>query len=157
MRRLGHPRIFFKLTRYLLGMAGDHISVKWHGKREEHRYGVSPDQLDRIESAGGNVGFNFQIAQFLLTLAFSFFATLMLSPPAPGTKRTVFVSIVVFGFLLGPIFALKWYLDRGAFGKIIREIRELPEIGPVGEEGKELKPADLAELPPTEPPRENQP
>jgi hypothetical protein len=129
-------------------MANDQISIKRHGRSEEHRYDVSPDQLDRMERAGGDVGINFQVAQFLLTLSFSFLATLILSPPASGTTaKSVFVSIVFWGFVLGLIFGIKWYRDRGAFADIIREIRELPEIGPLGDERQELRRSELDNLP----------
>ena len=129
------------------GMASDHISIRRHGKREIITYDVTPDQLDRMESAGADLGFNFHIALFLLTLAFSFLAALILSPPPPGIRQTIFISITVLGFLFGPIFAYKWSKDRGAHSRIFREIREQPEIGPLGDEKRELQRADLDHLP----------
>ena len=110
---------------------------------------LSPDQLDRLERAGGDVGFNFQIAQFLITLSLSFLATLILSPPRPKEqKRTVFHEvIVVVGAILGPIFGIKCFQDRGAFQRVVNEIRELPEIGPLGDETQQPRPAELDQLP----------
>jgi hypothetical protein len=130
-----------------LGMIGDQISIRRHGKRELVTYDVTPEQLDRMESAGAELGFNFHIALTLLTLAFSFLTTLIASPPPPGIVQTVFVSITVLGFLLGLIFGSKWLKDRGAHSRIFREIREQPEIGPLGDERKELQRSELDNLP----------
>ena len=128
-------------------MFDDHISVRRHGRREIVTYDVTPDQLDRLERAGAELGFNFHIALTLLTLAFSFLTSLILSPPSNGTVETIFVSITVLGFILGLIFGLKWYKDRDTNSAIFREIREQPEIGPLGDERQELQRADLNRLP----------
>ncbi len=128
-------------------MAGDQISIRRHGKREIIYYDVTPDQLDRMESAGADLGSNFHIALTLLTVAFSFLTTLIVSPPPPGIKQIIFVSLTVLGFLFGPIFGYKWFKNRGAHSKIFREIREQPEIGPLGDEQQELRRSDLDNLP----------
>jgi hypothetical protein len=127
-------------------MLDDHISVRRHGRREIITYDVTPDQLDRLEKAGTELGFNFHIALTLLTLAISFLTGLILSPPTNETTKTVFVSITVAGFILGIIFGIKWYGDRDAHSAIFREIRAQPEIGPLGDETHEVKRTDLNRL-----------
>jgi hypothetical protein len=128
-------------------MGGDQISVRRHGRREIITYDVTPDQLDRMERAGADLGFNFHIALFLLTLAISFLTSLVLTPPTPGIVQTVFIVITVLGFLFGPIFGYKWLKDRKAHASIFREVREQPEIGPLGDEKQELRPSELHALP----------
>jgi hypothetical protein len=128
-------------------MDNEHIAIRRHGRREEHRYDVSPDQLDRLERSGGDIGFNFQVAQFLITIAATFLVSLLTNPPSSQTTKFVFIVFVVLGFLFGPIFGLMWLKERGAFRRIIREVRELPEIGPLGDQSKELRPAELDQLP----------
>lgn len=128
-------------------MSDDHISIRRHGRREIVTYDVTPDQLDRIESAGSDLGFNFHIALTLLTLGLSFLTTLIVSPPPAGMVQIVFVSITILGLLLGLIFGCKWFKDRGAHLSIFREIREQPEIGPLGDEKQELQRSDLDHLP----------
>jgi hypothetical protein len=129
-------------------MDPDHIKVRRHGSRELIWYEVRPEQLSMLEKTGGDVGFDFQIAQFFLTLSLSFLASLILSPPPPGLRQSVFVSIVVVGTVLWPIFSIRWYRGRGAFSKIVREIRDLPEVGPMGDEGHQIKPGDLVSMQP---------
>ena len=127
-------------------MANEYISVKRYGERETKRYDVSPDQIKRLKVSSGDIGLDFQVGQFLLTIAFSFLASL-LSTTFTGTPRIVFICLVVLGFLFGPIFLYKWYRGRGEFERVIREIEEQPELGPLGDESRQLRPAELTSLP----------
>lgn len=139
----------FALYRFLVRlfrMAEDHIAIKWHGKREEHRFGVSPDQLDRIERAGTDLGVNFQIAQFSLTVAFTSLLSLLFYPTPSETVKIVSICLIVSGFLLGLIFGVKWKSEGHALSKVIKEIRELPEIGPLGDNKQQLQPSDFDHL-----------
>jgi hypothetical protein len=133
-------------------MESGNIPVRRHGLSHVETYDVTADELERIEREGSDVGFDFQISQFCLTVAISFFVGLILSPPPDSNPKTfiVFVVLVVVGVLVGFIFGIKWYKNRGAFSRTISRIKER-QIGPVGEEGKELKAGDLEKLTPSEP------
>lgn len=135
-----------------LSMGSANIPLRRHGLSHVETYDVTADELDRIESEGRDVGFDFQVALFCLTLAASFFVSLLLSPPPADKPKTfiVIAVIVVVGFLLGVIFLIKWLRSKKALSLTLRRIRER-QVGPVGEEGKELKPSDLANLPSVEP------
>jgi hypothetical protein len=124
------------------------IPVMRHGLSHVETYDVTSDELERIESEGADVGFDFHIGLFCLTMATSFLIGLILSPPPPEKLKTfvVFVVIVVVGFLAGGIFAVKWFRSRRAFSETIRRIRERV-VGPLGEKGNEVRPAELEQLP----------
>ncbi len=128
-------------------MSDDYISHRRRGRREITTYEVTPEQLDRMESAGSELGFNFHIALTLLTLGVSFLIALIVSPPKPGIAQTVFVSLTILGFSLMLVFGGMWLKDRRAHSNIFREIREQPEIGPLGDEKQQLQRSDLDDLP----------
>jgi hypothetical protein len=142
----------YAIYRFLTGIfafrMNDRILLKRHGIAHVETYDVTADELDRLESEGGDVGFDFHICSFCLTLATSFLLGLILSPPPDNRPKlfVVLVVIVVVGFLMGAIFAVKWFRSRGAFSKTIRRIRDR-QIGPVGEKGNELAPSELGALP----------
>lgn len=129
-----------------------HIPIRRHGLSHVETYEITADELKRIEQEGSDVGFDFQIGQFCLTLAASFLIGLILSPPPDDHPKTfvVFTVLVVVGFLMGIIFGIKWFVSRRSFSFTIREIRER-QVGPIGEEGRELKPSELDQIPSTEP------
>jgi hypothetical protein len=127
-------------------MNTDHISIRRHGKLEVHSYDVNRDQLDRIERAGGDVGFNFHLAELFLTIFVTSLLGAFLSLPPEGIKRTISVAVIIVSFFLWPIFGFMWYRDRGAFSRIINEIRSYPEIGPIGDEKRELGIGELRSL-----------
>jgi hypothetical protein len=133
---------------FLRLMNPGHIPVRRHGLSHVETYEVTADELDRIESEGADVGFNFHIGLACLTTATSFLVVLFTSPPPDNQPKTfiVFVVIIVVGFLAGIIFAIKWFLARGAFAAVIRRIRER-QVGPLGEKGQELKLEQLEDLP----------
>jgi hypothetical protein len=106
------------------------------------------DELELLQKEGGDVGLDFQIAEFCLTLALSFLAGILFSPPPDTKPKTfiVFVVLVVVGFLGAVIFGIRWYRSRSSFALVIKRIRER-QMGPLGESGAELKPSQLEELP----------
>lgn len=138
-------------------MGSGHIPIRRHGLAHVETYDVTADELTNIEREGSDVGFDFQVAQFCLTLGASFLGGILISPPPPDRPQTFtfMVVVIVVGFLLGAIFGIKWFRARGAFSATIRRIRER-QVGPVGEEGKELRPSELAGLPATQPNLEGQ-
>lgn len=137
----------------VFAMDSGQIPIRRHGLSHVETYEVRADELKRLEEAGSDVGFDFQVAQFCLTLAAAFFIGLIAPPPNEQHIKMyiVFVVVVIVGVLLGLIFGIKWLRSRRAFSGVVQEIRER-QIGPVGAEGKELKATDLARLPSTEPP-----
>jgi hypothetical protein len=127
-------------------MQSEHIPIRRHRLSGLDICDVTTDELEAIEREGADVGLDFQIAQFCLTLALSFLASTLSSPPTSDRVYTVFVVIIVVSFALGIIFGIKWWKGRGEFSRLIQKIKDR-QIGPVGDEGKEIKPAELEDLP----------
>ena len=134
-------------------MDSGHIPIRRHGLSHVENYDVTSDEIDRIEAEGADVGFNFHIGLFCVTMAASILLGLVLSPPPDDKPKTflVLIVLVVVGFLVGGIFGLKWYIDRDSFSATIRRIRER-QVGPLGEKGGELGPSELQALPSEEEP-----
>jgi hypothetical protein len=126
-------------------MNNEHIPVRRHRLTGLDVCDVTTDELDAIERQASDVGLDFQIAVFCLTLSLSFFATLLTVKIESMKVFTVFVVIVTAGLLIGSAFGIKWYKNRGSLRKLIQKIRDR-QIGPVGEEGKELKPSSLGDI-----------
>jgi hypothetical protein len=111
---------------------------------------VTADELDAIERLAGNVGQDFQFGSFFLTEATAFLVALLTTTPSKPWIGTLFLILVVVGFMLSFIFAIRWYKGRSEFVIVLQKIRDRP-IGPVGSEGHELKAAELANLTSVEP------
>lgn len=131
-----------------LRMSNGHIPVRRHGIAHVEMYDVTADELDRIERESSDVGLDFQISLFCLTLGCSFLIALIFSPPPTNAIKTfiVFVILTSIGFLMGFIFFIKWFRGRRTFSSTLQKIRER-QIGPVGEKGRELQPSELQALP----------
>ena len=127
-------------------MPNEHIPIRRHRLSGLDVCDVTTDELDAIERVAGDLGLDFQIAQFSFTIALSFLASTLSNPPQSDRVYIVFVVLIVVGFALGSIFGFKWWKGRDAFSRLIQKIRER-QIGPVGDEGKQIKPAELEELP----------
>ena len=140
----------YALYRLFRFMNPEHIAVRRHRLPGLDICDITIDELDAIESVGSNLGLDFQISQFCLTVALSFLASTLSSPPKEDRVYIVFVVVIVVGFALGLIFGIKWSRDREAFSKLIQKVRDR-QVGPVGEEGKELKVSELQNLKPSEP------
>lgn len=121
------------------------IPIRRHGIGHVEAYDVTVEELERLEKEGSDVGFDFQISLFCITMATSFLIALILSPPT-GKTFDVFVLLVIVGLLVGLIFGIKWFRGRGARSLTIKKIKER-QIIPFGEEGEELKPSQLEDLP----------
>jgi hypothetical protein len=129
-------------------MNDDRISLLRHGRRQLEVYEVTSDQLDRMERAGTELGYNFHIGLLCIAIFIANIVNLVLSPPPPpGMKQTVFVVITVVSFALGAIYSIKWLRERGVHSDVFREVRNQPEIGPLGDETHEVRSTELAHLP----------
>lgn len=128
----------------------DHIPLRRHGIEHVETYDVTSDELERIERECADVGSDFQIAQFCLTIAISFFVALLTTTITSSRIFDTFVVIVCTGTILGLAFGVRWLRSRAILGGTIKKIKGR-QIGPAGEEGREIKATDLAQLPSTEP------
>ena len=72
-----------------------HIPILRHGLHHLETYEITADELNRIEREGGDIGFDFQIAQFCLTIAASFLANLLISPPPDNRPKTFTVTWIM--------------------------------------------------------------
>ena len=140
----------YRFLRYILG--SDHIPVYRHGLSHIETYEVLEEDLARLESEGSDVGFDFQIAQACFTVAVSILVTLVTNPPPDANQKTftVFVVVVVVGFLGAFVFGFKWYKNRNAFSRTLQKIRD-QRVGPVGVASKELRLSELAQMPAQQP------
>jgi hypothetical protein len=126
----------------------DHISLRRHGRRQLDTFEVTPDQLDRLERSGAELGFSFHVALFFVAVFLANITNLLLAaPPPPGLNQTIFTVITVVSLVMGVIFGIISYRGRGVRSRIFREIREQPEIGPLGDETHPVRSAELAHLP----------
>ncbi len=122
----------YRLILRLMG-SGEHIPIRRHRLMGLDVCDVTTDELDDIERETGDLGLDFQISQFCLTTAIAFLAATLSNPPISERVYTVFVVMIVIGFAIGLIFALKWWRGRGAFSRLIQKIRDR-QVGPIGDD-----------------------
>jgi len=136
-------------TEILFFVANDQITAKRHRVEHVDVYEVFGDELDRIETEATSVGTDLQFALFWLPIAITLTVTLSLTSIQSQKVYVSFFSLTVISYALGIYFAIRWWLCRGVFKRLLAKIRDR-QVGPVGEEGKEVK--NLTELPSAEPP-----
>jgi hypothetical protein len=137
----------YRLFAKIFGVSvSDQIPLKRHGLDHVETYDVTAEQLERLEKECGDVGTDFQMAQFCFTLASSFFIALLTTKIESPKTFMVFVIVVIVGFIFALFFTTRWIRSRGGLTSTIKKIKSL-QIGPVGEEGKEIRAEDLADLP----------
>jgi len=127
-------------------MSEDHIRIRRHSISQVESYEIFEQDLDAIEREGGNVGLDFQVALFCLTLAVSFLTALLTTTVGSIRVYDTFVILISVGTVLGVVFGIKWFRSRGAFSAILQRIRER-QIGPIGDEEHPLRPSEVAQLP----------
>jgi hypothetical protein len=135
------------LCRLFSVMPDEHIPIRRHAISQLEAYDVTPEELDAIKRECGNIGLDFQVAQFCITIAIAFFIALKTTKIESDRTYDVFVILVVVGCILGVVFGLKWFMSRGSLKAIFSRI-ESRQIGPVGDEENPLRPVEVARLPP---------
>jgi len=126
-------------------MTDDHIPIRIHSISQVEAYQVTIEELEAIKREGSNVGLDFQVAEFCLTAAIAFLVALFTTKIDSERTFIVFVVLVVVGFLLGGIFALKWFKNRGAIHRLFQRI-EARQIGPSGDAAHQIQPTEVAKL-----------
>ena len=96
------------LSRIVAAMDNDHIQLRVHGLGPMDAYQVTEDELERIVKEGNELGIDFALAQFGITLAVAFLANLLITPMALGKVYVVFVVIIVVGLFFGFAHGIKW-------------------------------------------------
>lgn len=127
-------------------MSSNQIPIRRHSIASVECYEISIDELNALEREGGNVGLDFQMCLFCVTLAASFFVALLTTHIDSQRTYTVFVVLVIAGTLLGGYFFLRWRKTRGEFSRIVAGIRAR-QVGPVGDVEHPLMPSEAARLP----------
>jgi hypothetical protein len=105
-------------------MSSQSVPLRVHGLGTLDAYHVTEDELDRITRDGSDLGTEFAFAQFGVTVALSFLANILITPPMPLGKAYVV------------------YRSRGAFNRTILKIKDR-RVGPVGSQDKQT---DLEQL-----------
>lgn len=127
-------------------MSDEHIPLRIHGISQVEAYQVTIEELDAIKREGNNLGLDFQVSQFCLTIAIAFWIAIKTTKIESDKTFVVFVVLVILGFFLGIVFGLKWYMNRGSIGAIFRRI-EARQIGPGGDAGHQIQSLEVAKLP----------
>ena len=137
----------YALYRFLsfLLMESEHIPIRRHRLPDLEVCDITLDELEAIEQQGSDVGLDFQISEFCLTIAASFLAALLTVNIDSIKIFTVFVVIVVTGIIVGVAFLIKWYRYRKSFHNLVQKVRDR-QVGTIGQEGKELTASDLNEV-----------
>jgi hypothetical protein len=121
------------------------VPLRRHGVGHLEIYDVTVDELEQIEREGGNIGLDFQVSLFCITEASAFLAALLTMTTKSERTYTLFLILIVVGFLSGVVFGLRWLRSRKNFTVMLQKIRDRP-IGPVGSEDHELEASELATL-----------
>jgi hypothetical protein len=128
-------------------MSDDHIPIRIHSISQVEAYQVTVEELDSIKREGSNVGLDFQVSEFCLTVAIAFLIALFTTKIESDRTFTIFVVLVVVGFVLGFVFGLKWYMNRGSINRLFARI-EARQIGPSGDATHQIQPLEVAKLVP---------
>lgn len=91
-------------------------------------YEVGEDELETLaHGSPDSLYLNFAI--FLLSLATAFFISLLTTEVSNRTF-TVFVVLVILGYVLGAFFSILWYKNRKSVSALVQKIKErLPPEG----------------------------
>jgi hypothetical protein len=127
-------------------MDNERILLQRHSISQVIVYDVTKDELERIESKAADLGLDFQLSLAGITSAISILATLIFSPSQESLSRTIFWVMVPVLFLVGFIFAVRWYFSKGELSKIFLRIRAR-QVGPLGDEKREFRRPELEALP----------
>lgn len=96
-------------------------------------YEIKDSELDLLEK-GSPSGLYLNFSIFLLSIAFSALTALCTTTSFKDTLiQTVFVVVMVVGFILGVFFLILWYRGRQDVAEVIKEIRNRipPEVSPI--------------------------
>lgn len=105
-------------------MPTEQIQIRRHRLSGLDVCDVTTDELDSIEREGGDLGLDFQIFQFCLTVAISVSVSLLSNKPESDRVFIVFAVVIVVAIGLAGIFGLKWWRSRGGFSRLIQKIRD---------------------------------
>lgn len=130
-------------------MTDDRIPLRRHGIAQVEAYEVTVQELKSIRKTCADVGLDFQLAQFFLTVAISFAVTLLTIAITSPRKFAVFFCTAAFSGFLSLVFGFKWWKGRRSMDDVFDEILRR-QIGPVGDADHNLTPADLAQMEPTQ-------
>ncbi len=130
---------------FVMTTSNEQVQLRVHGLGPMDAYHVTEEELENIVRTGSDLGLDFQYAQFGITLALSFLASLLVSPVPFGKVYVFFLVIICVGFFFGLSNGFRWYRNRGAFSALIRKIKDR-QVGPVGKQGKEVTPGELNQL-----------
>lgn len=87
---------------------------------------VTEAELEKLEAGSPNsLQLNFGIA--LVSVALSFTASHLASPPPDVYVFSVFVCVQLVGYALGAILLIIWYRNKSEVGEILKRIRSRPD------------------------------
>jgi hypothetical protein len=124
----------------------EEIVVERHALESLVIYEVSGHELDELERETTSVGEDFSFALSGISIATSLGAVLLTVEIPSNRVFTIFLVIMLLGFIVAFYCGVKWLRGRRAFKGVVQRIKE--RVGPLGEEGKEINSEELETLPP---------
>lgn len=109
--------------------------VERHAVTSVVLYEVTGEDLEQLEKETLTVGEDFSFALAALSIAASFTVALTTVTIPPGKTNEVFWIVMLFGYVAGLFFGIRWVRGRNQFRGVMQKIRS--RGGPLGEEGKE--------------------
>src|SRR5258708_36305937 len=94
------------------------------------------EDLEQLEKETLTVGEDFSFALAAISVAISFTVTLTTVSIPPGKTYEVFWIVMLFGYVAGLFFGVRWFRGRRKFRSVISKIRR--RGGALGEAGKEV-------------------
>ncbi len=105
-------------------MSNENIPLRIHSIAQVEAYQVTSEELEALAREGANVGLDFQVSLFCLTVAVSFLIALLTTRIDSRKTFDIFVILVVVDAILGVVFAIKWARTKGSFSAIVERTHQ---------------------------------
>jgi len=127
---------------------GPYPRLKRFSLGEIPSYEVLADDFDRIEDEAQDVGLAFHFAIFCLSVAITLCITLATVPVENWIVKSIFICVILGGFVLGLFFLILALRQRDRLKKMMQKIRDRqipPELGQKGDAESQELPSESAD------------
>lgn len=107
----------------------DEVRVRRGRVESVDLYEIKDSELDELER-GSPANLQFNISVGLLSIAFSFLACIATSTFDKPFYQTLYIAIMVVGFIVGGVFLIFWLRNRKSVSSLCLKIRERIPIEP---------------------------
>lgn len=91
--------------------------------RSLNGYEITEDELERLESGGSDPVF-LNVAIFSISVALSFFITLLTVKMESNKLFIIFLVVTIIGFLAGFVLLILWWRSRRSVKDLVKRIKE---------------------------------